>query len=58
MVGMFSEDLPKGRGFSDTTFSAFILMASRRLESYRFFTTDYRNETIQSLILTLLIAPP
>ena len=41
MVGMFAEDFPKGFGFSDTAFRIFILMASRRLKSDRFFTTDY-----------------
>ena len=44
MVGMFAEDLPKGFGFSDTAFRVFILMASRRVKSDRFFTTDYRAE--------------
>ncbi|MBD2354228.1 peroxidase [Tolypothrix sp. FACHB-123] len=44
MVGMFAEDLPKGFGFSDTAFRVFILMASRRLKSDRFFTKDYRAE--------------
>jgi heme peroxidase len=44
MVGMFCEPLPKGFGFSDTAFRIFILMASRRLKSDRFFTTDYRKE--------------
>jgi hypothetical protein len=44
MVGMFAEDLPAGFGFSDTAFRIFILMASRRLESDRYFTTDYRPE--------------
>jgi hypothetical protein len=44
MVGMFCEELPKGFGFSDTAFRIFILMASRRLKSDRFFTTDYRKE--------------
>jgi hypothetical protein len=44
MVGMFAEDLPPGFGFSDTAFRIFILMASRRLESDRYFTTDYRPE--------------
>ena len=44
MVGLFSEPLPKGFGFSDTAFRVFILMASRRLNSDRFFTTDYRPE--------------
>lgn len=44
MVGMFAEDLPKGFGFSDTAFRIFILMASRRLKSDRFFTKDYTAE--------------
>ena len=38
MVGLYAEPLPKGFGFSDTTFRVFILMASRRLKSDRFFT--------------------
>jgi hypothetical protein len=41
MVGMYAEPLPQGFAFSDTAFRIFILMASRRLESDRFFTTDY-----------------
>ncbi|HEX8913528.1 MAG TPA: peroxidase family protein [Humisphaera sp.] len=41
MVGMYAEDLPAGFGFSDTAFRVFILMASRRLKSDRFFTTDF-----------------
>ncbi len=41
-VGMLAEPLPKGFGFSDTAFRIFILMASRRLKSDRFFTDDYR----------------
>ena len=44
MVGLFAEDLPDGFGFSDTAFRVFILMASRRLKSDRFFTEDYREE--------------
>ena len=44
MVGMYAESKPEGFGFSDTAFRVFILMASRRLESDRFFTTDYRPE--------------
>jgi hypothetical protein len=40
-VGMFAEPLPAGFAFSDTAFRIFILMASRRLNSDRFFTTDY-----------------
>jgi len=44
MIGLFAEDLPEGFGFSDTAFRVFILMASRRLKSDRFFTQDYRSE--------------
>ena len=44
MVGLFAEDKPEGFGFSDTAFRIFILMASRRLKSDRFFTKDYRAE--------------
>ncbi len=45
MVGLYAEPLPKGFGFSDTAFRVFILMASRRLKSDRFFTEDYTAET-------------
>ena len=45
MVGLYAEELPKGFGFSDTAFRVFILMASRRLKSDRFFTKDYTAET-------------
>jgi hypothetical protein len=41
LVGMFGERFPAGFGFSDTAFRIFILMASRRLNSDRFFTTDF-----------------
>jgi Animal haem peroxidase len=44
MIGFYTERKPKGFGFSDTAFRLFILMASRRLESDRFFTRDYRPE--------------
>jgi hypothetical protein len=44
MVGMYAETPPNGFGFSDTAFRIFILMASRRLKSDRFFTDDYRPE--------------
>jgi hypothetical protein len=44
MIGMYAERKPQGFGFSDTAFRIFILMASRRLESDRFFTRDYRPE--------------
>jgi len=41
MSGMYAETPPKGFGFSDTAFRIFVLMASRRLKSDRFFTTDF-----------------
>ncbi len=44
MVGMFGETPPKGFGFSDTAFRIFILMASRRLKSDRFYTDDFTPE--------------
>jgi len=37
---MLGEQLLPGFGFSDTAFRIFILMASRRLKSDRFFTND------------------
>ncbi len=53
MIGLYAEfegaHLPKGFGFSDTAFRIFILMASRRLNSDRFFTTDY-NPTVYSRV--------
>jgi hypothetical protein len=45
MVGLYAEPLPKGFGFSDTAFRIFALMASRRLNSDRFFTTDFNAAT-------------
>lgn len=44
MVGFFAEERPKGFGFSDTAFRIFILMASRRLKSDRFYTDDFKPE--------------
>jgi hypothetical protein len=44
MTGLFAEPLPSGFGFSETAFRIFVLMASRRLKSDRFFTDDYRAE--------------
>lgn len=43
-IGMLSEPLPKGFGFSDTAFRIFILMASRRLKSDRFLSSDFKPE--------------
>jgi hypothetical protein len=42
--GMYAERRPKGFAFSDTAFRIFVLMASRRLNSDRFFTRDYTPE--------------
>jgi len=44
LVGLLCEPLPEGFGFSETAFRIFVLMASRRLKSDRFFTEDYRPE--------------
>lgn len=44
MVGMFAEAPPRGFAFSDTAFRVFILMASRRLEADRFFTSHYNED--------------
>lgn len=44
MVGLFAERRPAGFAFSDTAFRIFIVMASRRLNSDRFFTKDYTPE--------------
>jgi len=48
-VGLYSESPPPGFGFSDTAFRIFILMASRRLNSDRFFTTDFTPEVYTPL---------
>jgi len=44
LVGLLAEKCPPGFGFSDTAFRIFVLMASRRLKSDRFFTDDFRPE--------------
>jgi hypothetical protein len=44
ITGLFAEPKPAGFGISDTAFRIFILMASRRLNSDRFYTTDYTPE--------------
>jgi hypothetical protein len=49
MIGLLAENPPEGFGFSDTAFRIFILMASRRLQSDRFFTVDYRPEIYSPL---------
>ncbi|MEM7709567.1 MAG: peroxidase family protein, partial [Pseudomonadota bacterium] len=44
MVGLFAEEPPTGFGFSDTAFRIFLLMATRRIQSDRFLTVDFRPE--------------
>jgi hypothetical protein len=44
VVGLLGENPPAGFGFSDTAFRIFVLMASRRLQSDRFLTVDFRPE--------------
>ena len=44
IVGMFAERRPTGFAFSDTAFRIFILMASRRLNSDRFLSSDFTPE--------------
>jgi hypothetical protein len=44
MIGLFAEKPPEGFGFSETAFRIFILMASRRIQSDRFLTVDFRPE--------------
>ncbi len=46
---MQAEPPPEGFGFSDTAFRIFVLMASRRLKSDRFFTTDFTPEVYTPL---------
>jgi hypothetical protein len=45
MTGLYAEPLPAGFGFSETAFRVFLLMASRRLKSDRFFTDDFNAPT-------------
>ena len=49
VVGLFAEPCPRGFGFSDTAFRIFILMATRRLQSDRFLTVDFRPEIYSPL---------
>lgn len=44
MVGLLAEPKPEKFGFGDTTFRIFLVMTTRRLNSDRFFTTDYTPE--------------
>jgi len=49
VVGLLAEAPPPGFGFSDTAFRVFLLMASRRLQSDRFLTVDFRPEVYTPL---------
>ena len=49
MTGLYAEPMPEGFGFSETAFRVFILMASRRLKSDRFFTDDWRPEGLHGV---------
>jgi hypothetical protein len=49
MAGLYAEPLPDGFGFSETAFRVFVLMASRRLKSDRFFTDDFTPELYTEL---------
>ncbi|KAG8637959.1 hypothetical protein MANES_15G179900v8 [Manihot esculenta] len=44
-VGLMAEKKIKGFAISETAFFTFILMASRRLEADRFFTSNFNEET-------------
>jgi hypothetical protein len=45
LIGTLAEtQRPTGFGFGETQFQIFLLMASRRLQADRFFTTDFRAE--------------
>ena len=49
MIGLFAETRPEGFGFSDTAFRIFTLMATRRIQSDRFLTVDFRPEIYSPL---------
>ncbi|KOM56798.1 hypothetical protein LR48_Vigan10g269000 [Vigna angularis] len=45
LVGLMAEKKIKGFAISETAFVIFLVMASRRLEADRFFTSNYNEET-------------
>lgn len=45
MVGLMAEKKIKGFAISETAFIIFVIMASRRLEGDRFFTSNFNEET-------------
>ncbi|MGI9433982.1 MAG: peroxidase family protein [Geminicoccaceae bacterium] len=52
LIGTLAERVPPGFAFGDTAFRIFILMASRRLKSDRFYTDDYTPEVYTEAGLT------
>lgn len=50
LVGTLGENIrPDNFGFGETAFQIFILMATRRLQADRFYTTNYNRETYTQL---------
>ena len=49
MIGLCAETPPEGFVISDTAFRIFILMATRRIQSDRFLTVDFRPEIYSPL---------
>ncbi|MDZ4791874.1 MAG: peroxidase family protein [Hyphomicrobiales bacterium] len=49
LVGCHVEPWPEGFGFSDTAFRFFIVMATRRIKSDRFYTDDFNDRTYTPL---------
>jgi hypothetical protein len=49
MIGLFAEKRPEGFAFSDTAFRIFTVMATRRIQSDRFLTVDFRPEIYSPL---------
>jgi Animal haem peroxidase/Catalase len=49
LIGLFAETRPEGFAFSDTAFRIFTLMATRRIQSDRFLTVDFRPEIYSPL---------
>ncbi|KAL1538598.1 alpha-dioxygenase 1-like [Salvia divinorum] len=45
LVGLLAEKKIKGFAISETSFFVFLIMATRRLEADRFFTSDFNEET-------------
>ncbi|MCI27243.1 alpha-dioxygenase 2-like, partial [Trifolium medium] len=45
IVGLHAEKKIKGFAISETAFFIFVIMASRRLEADRFFTTNFNSKT-------------